>query len=107
MVGVETASFDHQFGLANGTESRRTTHRQAIVSHATEPGKPSTTLASAPPPKGKPGRTRRTLAGCCYVAAGVALVPVSALPALAVLLFVLGIARAAPVVAREVQGAAD
>ncbi len=37
----------------------------------------------------------------------IALIPLSALPALAVLLFVLGIARAAPVVAREMQGAAD
>jgi hypothetical protein len=32
---------------------------------------------------------------------------VSAFPALAVLLFVLGVARAVPVVAREVRGAAD
>jgi hypothetical protein len=47
--------------------------------------------------------TRLTLA----VAAGVAFAPISAWPALAVLLFVLGVARAVPVVAREVQGAAD
>lgn len=52
-------------------------------------------------------RAGRTLAGCCSVAAGVALAPVTAWPALAVLLFVLGLARAVPVVAREVQGAAD
>jgi hypothetical protein len=37
----------------------------------------------------------------------VAFAPVSAFPALAVLLFVLGVARAVPVVAREVRGAAD
>ena len=49
----------------------------------------------------------RTLAGCCSVAAGVAFAPVTAWPALAVLLFVLGVARAVPVVAREVRGAAD
>jgi hypothetical protein len=49
----------------------------------------------------------RSLAGCCSVAAGVAFAPVSALPALAVLLFVLGVVRAVPVLAREVQGAAD
>jgi hypothetical protein len=67
----------------------------------------------APPPcavsnptRGR-ARTGRSLAGCCSVAAGVALAPVTAWPALAVLLFVLGVARAVPVVAREVQGAAD
>jgi hypothetical protein len=52
-------------------------------------------------------RAGRTLAGCCSVAAGVAFVPISAWPALAVLLFVLGVARAVPVVAREVRSAAD
>ena len=52
-------------------------------------------------------RTGRTLAGCCSVAAGVAFAPVTAWPALAVFLFVLGVTRAVPVLAREVQGAAD
>ena len=41
------------------------------------------------------------------MAYGVAFAPVSAWPALAVLLFVLGVARAVPMVAREVHGAAD
>jgi hypothetical protein len=96
---------------ALAVESRRRWHAprppRVAVGEVAEPAKVVAAPESASHSKEKPGRARRTLAGCCSAAAGVAFAPVSAWPALAVLLFVLGVARAVPVVAREVQGAAD
>ena len=109
-------------GRAGSSRTRLRPHRfgqaprqpRVVVPGRVEPAQVVASPASAiVSPKEKSGsrfgrlRAGRTLAGCCSVAAGVAFAPVTAWPALAVLLFVLGIARAVPVVAREGRGAAN